>query len=95
MNCCATAVLTPNPDGGTFPNCTVDSLTTVCGSCTTNVSVIGMCGSNAKPQTDGLRVCTQKSDCATDTKNQECCPVLGYHVCLSAGLATLGGLTCM
>ena len=88
-DCCAVADVANNPDGAAFPNCSITALTATCGSCKTNVQV------SCSQGPEHLHVCTQKSDCASDTANPECCPVLGYSVCLNSILAGFGNLTCM
>jgi hypothetical protein len=71
-----------------FPSCHTQSLSTQCvASCTSNFNF--MCQA-----TDTLHVCANKSDCAADIMNPDCCTVSGYTFCVSDQLATLGNLTC-
>jgi hypothetical protein len=44
--------------------------------------------------TETLHICAQKSDCASDTMNPDCCTVNQYHLCVSDQLAMIGMLTC-
>lgn len=88
-DCCGTDKLDGMDAGETFPHCTTDTLTTSCvAKCVSNIQVSCMA-------TETLHVCAAASDCAGDTANPNCCPVAGYHVCVSNILKALGQLTCL
>jgi len=88
-DCCGTAKLDGMDAGETFPHCYVGSLTTSCvAKCVSKIQVSCMA-------TETLHVCAAASDCASDTANPNCCPVAGYHVCVSNILKALGTLTCL
>ncbi len=71
-----------------LPNCDVQSFTTQCvASCVSNLLVNCFA-------TDTLHLCTQPSDCAKDTANQNCCALSGRQVCVSDGLKMAAALTC-
>ncbi len=94
--CCATAVLSNGLDGSTaFPRgCSVQSITSYCGQCTTNIAL----GCEAFGQTtnvEPVHVCSKPSDCASDKNNPLCCPVFSYNICLNSTLAGIGGVNCM
>jgi hypothetical protein len=74
--CCGTAVTENNPDGAAFPHCSIASLTSYCGTCTTNVKL--NCTS-----TDTLQVCTSGSQCGANA----CCTIDNYHVCVPSILS--------
>jgi hypothetical protein len=89
VDCCATVVLEPPPDGGVFPNCGVSSVTSYCGICIG--STIGPTCSN----TESVHLCSLASDCAGDTNNPLCCQLPGYEACVSSILVAVGSLTCL
>jgi hypothetical protein len=94
--CCATAILTNGLDGSTaFPHgCTVQSITSYCGQCTTNVQ-LGCEALGKTTQTEPVHVCSTPADCASDKNNPLCCPVFSYNICLNDTLAAIGNVTCM
>lgn len=88
-DCCGTDTLDGMDAGEKFPHCYNGSLTTSCvAKCVSAITV-------SCTATETLHVCAAKSDCAADTANPNCCPVAGYHVCVSNLLKALGQLTCL
>jgi len=85
--CCGDLVLS-----GQIPNCNFDSFATKCqapGSCASNIQLT--CG------TDIVRGCAHNSECAENGYNK-CCTVQGFgdaSVCMSQGLATTIGASCL
>jgi hypothetical protein len=74
---------------GTFPSCSLASVTTVCAtSCTSSLSL-------ACSAPEHLQTCTANADCTGATTGYDtCCTIQGYHACLPSALNGLGGVTC-
>ena len=98
--CCATALLTINTDGGnTFPRgCLVQSINSYCGQCNNAALELGTpaltCTTNGDASVEHVHVCTTPADCATEPTNTLCCPVFSYNICLSSFFAGIGGVAC-